>query len=42
MAFTGKRWFATWAGFGDFQVALGQEEVAVLWYSALMLSHSAR
>ena len=29
----GKRWFATWAGFGDFQVALVQEEVALLWSS---------
>jgi hypothetical protein len=34
MAFTGKRWFATWAGFGDFHDALVQEEVALRWSNA--------
>jgi len=33
MAFMGKRWFATWAEFGDFQVALVQEEVGLHWSS---------
>jgi hypothetical protein len=33
MAFTGKRWFANWADFGDFQVAVVQGEVALRWYS---------
>jgi len=34
MAFTGKRCFETWAGFGDLQVATVQERVAVRWSSA--------